>query len=100
MNPNRLNKVIHGRVRLAVMSALAARGSLTFIELKKLLKVTDGNLSVQARTLEQKKMITVTKDFDGRKPRTTFELTEEGRTQFALYVKELENIIKLGKAPE
>ena len=72
MKPERLPKLIHERVRLAIMSALAARGKLTFGELKDILDVTDGNLSVHAALLEEHGLIKVKKDFAGKKPRTTF----------------------------
>ena len=63
MKPEKLNKIIHERVRLAVMSALAARGKLTFNELKKILDVTDGNLSVHTAVLEEHGLIKIKKDF-------------------------------------
>jgi len=94
MNPRELNKIIHEPVRLAIMSALVTREKLTFPELKELLKVTDGNLSVHASILEKDGLITVVKDFDGKKPRTTFSITDEGRIQFRQYVAELEQMLK------
>ncbi|MHC4660782.1 MAG: winged helix-turn-helix domain-containing protein [Planctomycetota bacterium] len=94
MNPEKLNKIIHERVRLAVMSALAARGKLTFPELKELLEVTDGNLSVHSRILEEHGLISVKKDYAGRKPRTTFSITAEGRKQFNKYIEDLENMLE------
>lgn len=94
MKPDRLNNLIHERVRLAVMSALAARGKLTFSELKEILEVTDGNLSVHAAVLEQNGLIRVKKDFLAKKPRTTFAITEKGRREFRKYVAELEKILK------
>lgn len=94
MKPDRLNNLIHERVRLAVMSALAARGKLTFSELKEILEVTDGNLSVHAAVLEQNGLIRVKKDFLAKKPRTTFSITEKGRREFRRYVAELEKILK------
>jgi DNA-binding transcriptional ArsR family regulator len=94
MRPERLSKVIHERVRLAMLSALAARGALTFGELKELLDVTDGNLSVHASLLEKHGLVRVKKEFSGRKPRTTFSLTREGRREFKLYVEELEKILR------
>lgn len=93
MNPNLLNKVIHERVRLAIMSALAARENLTFPELKEMLELTDGNLSVHASILEENGLIRSAKDFDGKKPRTTFFITEKGRTQFREYLAELERML-------
>lgn len=94
MRPERLSKVIHERVRLAIVSALAARGRLTFGELKELLEVTDGNLSVHASILERHGLVEVTKEFAGRKPRTTYSLTREGRREFKRYVKEIEQILR------
>ncbi|TET35080.1 MAG: transcriptional regulator [Planctomycetota bacterium] len=93
MNPEKLNKIIHERVRLAIMSALAARGKLTFPELKDFLEVTDGNLSVHSRILEEGGLISVKKDYVGRKPRTTFSITGEGRKQFRKYIEDLEEMI-------
>ena len=94
MNPGDLNKIIHERVRLAIMSALATRGKLTFPELKEMLDVSDGNLSVHAAKLEEHGLIEVVKDFYGKKPRTTFSITEEGRKQFREYVAELERMLE------
>jgi DNA-binding transcriptional ArsR family regulator len=93
MNPEKLNKIIHERVRLAIMSALAARNKLTFPELKELLDVTDGNLSVHSRILEEGGLISVKKDYIGRKPRTTFSITSEGRKQFKKYIDDLEQML-------
>ncbi|GAK55230.1 regulatory protein [Candidatus Vecturithrix granuli] len=93
MNPAELNKVIHERVRLAIMSALVTRGRLTFPELKEMLDVTDGNLSVHAALLEKHGLIRIDKDFHGKKPRTTFSITEEGRRQFQEYIVELERML-------
>ena len=97
MKPERLDKVIHERVRLAVLSALAARGRLTFTELKQLLEVTDGNLSVHGNILAEHGLIEIQKEFVGRKPRTTFSLTRKGRREFGRYVEELRQILKPGR---
>jgi len=94
MNPTELNKVIHERVRLAIMSALATREKLTFPELKEMLDLSDGNLSVHAAKLEEHGLIKVEKDFYGKKPRTTFRITEEGRKQFRRYLAELERMLQ------
>lgn len=94
MRPDKLSKVIHERVRLALVSALAARGELTFNELKELLAVTDGNLSVHASILEKHGLVQVTKEFSGRKPRTTFSLTREGRQEFKRYMDVIEKILR------
>ena len=93
MNPAELDKVIHERVRLAIMSALITRGKLTFPELKEMLDVTDGNLSVHASILEKHGLISIVKDFEGKKPRTTFSITAEGRKQFREYIAELERML-------
>ncbi len=94
MNPIQWNKIIHERVRLGIMSALATRGKLTFPELKETLQVTDGNLSVHASILEKHDLISVMKDFYGKKPRTTFSITVEGKKQFQQYIEGLEQMLK------
>ena len=94
MYPNQLNKIIHERVRLAIMSALITREKLTFPELKEMLQVTDGNLSVHASILEKHGLIRMVKDFNGKKPRTTFSITAEGKQQFQLYLAELEQMLE------
>jgi DNA-binding MarR family transcriptional regulator len=93
MDPKSLDKVIHERVRLAIMAALAARECLSFNELKELLDLTDGNLSVNARVLEDHGLIRIEKDFVGRKPRTTYAITRQGRKEFEKYIKNLERMI-------
>jgi len=97
MNPNQLNKIIHERVRLAIMSALTTRENLTFPELKEMLRVTDGNLSVHASILEKHGLIKVAKDFYAKKPRTTFSITIEGRKRFREYITELEKMLEKAK---
>lgn len=94
MNPSQFNKIIHERVRLGIMSALVTRGKLTFPELKEILDVTDGNLSVHASMLEKHGLISVVKDFEGKKPRTTFSITDEGKKQFQQYIEGLEEMLK------
>jgi DNA-binding MarR family transcriptional regulator len=98
MNPNELNKIIHERVRLAIMSALVTRGKMNFPKLKKMLRVTDGNLSAHTSILEQHGLIQVEKDFDGKKPRTTFSITKEGRKRFLEYITELELMLSQVKS--
>lgn len=93
MEPKKLNKIIHERVRLGIMSTLSVRGKLTFNELKDLLKVTDGNLSVHSAILEKHKLIAIKKDFVGKKPRTTFHITDEGRKKFVAYIAELDKMV-------
>ncbi len=85
--------VVHERTRLAILSALSAVGSMSFRELKSLLGVTDGNLSVHARKLENAGYIAVRKGFRGRQPRTTFALTPEGRQALEGYVRHMEALI-------
>jgi len=89
-----LDRLIHERMRLGIVSALAANDSLTFNDLKLLLGTTDGNLSVHARKLEDAKYITCTKSFEGRVPRTEFKLTAEGRRALKRYVDHMEALIR------
>ena len=95
--------VVHERTRLAILSALSAARSMSFRELKSLLGVTDGNLSVHARKLEDAGYIAVRKGFRGRQPRTTFALTPEGRQALEAYVRHMEALIsaigRIGRAP-
>ncbi|HEV2064325.1 MAG TPA: transcriptional regulator [Thermoanaerobaculia bacterium] len=88
-----LDRIIHERVRLAIVSALAASDSLSFNELKGLLQVTDGNLSVHARKLEEAGYVASAKSFEKRMPKTEFRLTAEGRRAFERYVSHLEALI-------
>ena len=99
----RLDRVIHERGRLAIMSLLAATESLSFKELKEQLRMTDGNLSVHMRTLEEGGYVSVYKSFVNRKPRTEFALTPQGRQAFQEYIQTLEEIVKQSQpaaAPE
>ena len=91
---SRLNAVIHERARLGIMSALAARTSMTFSELKALLDLTDGNLSVHLRILEQAGYVAIEKKFVDRKPQTTVKLSKKGRLAFEHYVEVLEEIVR------
>lgn len=93
-----LDRVIHERVRLAIVSALAASPSLTFNELKDLLGTSDGNLSVHARRLEDAGYVACEKGFEGRVPRTVYRLTSSGRRAFARYVDHLEALIAHARA--
>jgi DNA-binding HxlR family transcriptional regulator len=88
-----LDRLIHERMRLGIVSALAANQSLTFNELKKLLKTTDGNLSVHARKLEDASYIAGNKSFDGRMPKTEYRLTETGRGALEKYLDHMEALI-------
>jgi len=89
-----LDRLIHERMRLGIVSALAANQSLTFNELKKLLKTTDGNLSVHARKLEEADYIACTKSFEGRMPKTEYRLTELGRQALEKYLRHMEALIQ------
>jgi DNA-binding HxlR family transcriptional regulator len=88
-----LDRLIHERMRLGIVSALAANQTLTFNELKKLLKTTDGNLSVHARKLEEANYIACTKSFQGRMPKTEYRLTESGRQALEKYLNHMEALI-------
>ncbi|MBL7646304.1 MAG: transcriptional regulator [Candidatus Hydrogenedentes bacterium] len=88
-----LNRLIHERTRLALVSALAVNDRLTFTELKKLLDTTDGNLSVHARKLEEAGYIACTKGFEGRVPRTEYTITREGKKVLKDYLNHMERII-------
>ena len=89
-----LDKVIHERMRLAIVSALAATDTLGFNELKSLVGATDGNLSVHARKLEDAGYVTTTKRFEGRLPKTEFKLTAAGRRALERYVDHMEALIR------
>ena len=88
-----LDNLIHERIRLGIVSALAANESLTFSELKDLLKTTDGNVSVHARKLEDAEYITCTKSFNGRVPKTEYQLTAFGRQALEQYLDHMEALI-------
>lgn len=88
-----LDNLIHERVRLGIVSALAANETLTFSELKELLKTTDGNISVHARKLEDAEYIACTKSFAGRVPKTEYCLTETGRQALEQYLDHMEALI-------
>ena len=87
------DRIIHERMRLGIVSALAVNDSLTFNELKKLLRTTDGNLSVHARRLEEAEYITCTKSFEGRMPKAEYKLTSTGRKMFEKYLSHMEALI-------
>ena len=91
--PN-LDRVIHERMRLGIVSALAVNESLTFNELKKLLRTTDGNLSVHARRLEEANYVECTKSFEGRMPKTEYRLTGAGHKAFERYLDHMEALIQ------
>jgi len=89
-----LDRLIHERIRLGIVSALAVNRSLTFNELKALLKTTDGNLSVHARKLEEADYIVCTKSFAGRLPKTEYRLTGAGRRALERYLDHMEALIR------
>jgi len=92
-----LDSVLHERGRLAIASALMSVESLSFRELKDITKMTDGNLSVHMRTLEEADYVTVTKSFVDRRPRTQYAMTKKGRQAFAAYIDGLEQIVQSTK---
>lgn len=89
-----LDRLIHERLRLGIVSALAANESLTFNDLKNLVNTTDGNLSVHARKLEEAGYITCTKSFAGRLPKTEYKLTTAGRRALESYLNHMESLIQ------
>ena len=98
-NPVALDPIIHVRVRLGIVSALAVEESLTFNELKDLLRTSDGNLSAHARRLEEAGYVTCTKSFEGRVPRTEFRLTGAGRESLERYLDHMEALIRRVRVP-
>lgn len=92
--PLELDRLIHERVRLAIVSALAVNPKLSFTELKALLGATDGNLSVHARKLEDANYVRCTKRFEGRVPHTEFALTDKGRKALERYLDHMEGLIR------
>ena len=97
MNPEpflQLDRVIHEKGRLAIMSLLAASPELSFTEMRTALKMTDGNLMAHMRTLQEAGYVSVTKVFDGGRPLSTYALTNKGQRAFAQYIDLLENIVK------
>jgi DNA-binding MarR family transcriptional regulator len=93
-----LDQLIHERVRLGIVSALAVNDSLSFTELKALLQASDGNLSVHARKLEDAGYVSCVKGFEGRVPRTDYRLTAEGRRALARYLDHMEALIRATRA--
>jgi DNA-binding MarR family transcriptional regulator len=92
-----LDRLIHERMRLGIVSALAANPALTFSDLKKLLRTTDGNLSVHARKLEEAGYVACTKSFEGRMPKTEYALTGTGRKALEKYLNHMEALIQAMK---
>ena len=93
-SPLELDRLIHERLRLGIVSALAVNQRLTFNDLKRLLQTTDGNLSVHARRLEEADYIVCTKSFDGRLPKTEYRLTAAGRKALERYLNHMEALIR------
>jgi len=93
-SPLELDRLIHERLRLGIVSALAVNDRLTFNDLKRLLQTTDGNLSVHARKLEEADYLACDKSFDGRVPRTEYRLTAAGRRALEKYLAHMEAIIR------
>lgn len=92
--PPELDRIIHERLRLGILSALAVNTSLTFNELKKLLQTSDGNLSVHARKLEEAEYIACEKSFAGRVPKTQYRMTSAGKKALERYLDEMEELIR------
>jgi DNA-binding MarR family transcriptional regulator len=92
--PLALDRLIHERLRLGILSALAVNDSLTFNDLKKLMQTTDGNLSVHARKLEEAGYIACTKSFEGRVPKTEYTITPTGRRALERYLDHMEALIR------
>lgn len=91
--PDELDRLIHERIRLGFVSALAAEDSLSFGDLKAILKTSDGNLSVHARKLEGAGYVAVRKGFEDRKPKTEYRLTSKGRVALEKYLKRMESLL-------
>ncbi|HZJ32535.1 MAG TPA: transcriptional regulator [Vicinamibacterales bacterium] len=89
-----LDRLVHDRTRLAIVTALSVNASLSFTELKGITQTTDGNLSVHARKLEEAGYVLCTKGFEGRLPKTEFSLTDAGRRAFKKYLDHMEAIIQ------
>jgi DNA-binding HxlR family transcriptional regulator len=92
--PTELDRLVHERIRLGIVSALAVNESLSFNELKKLLKTSDGNLSVHARKLEEAEYIICEKYFEGRLPKTVYRLTITGQRALERYLNHMEALIQ------
>ena len=92
--PLALDRLIHERLRLGILSALAVNESLSFGDLKKLMQTTDGNLSVHARKLEEASYVTCSKSFEGRVPKTEYSITAAGRRALERYLDHMEALIR------
>ena len=95
LSPLELDRLIHERLRLGIVSALAVNESLSFNDLKRMLETTDGNLSVHARKLEDAGYVACTKSFEGRYPRTDYRLTAAGRNALERYLDHMEALIRV-----
>jgi DNA-binding MarR family transcriptional regulator len=93
-DPNALDDVIHGRVRLAAMAYIAGSGEADFTSLKRALDTSDGNLSVHLRKLEEAGYLDVNKHFVGRRPQTTYQLTEAGRRAWTAYLERMRAMLE------
>ncbi len=89
-----IDKVIHEKVRLAIMTILSTHQQATFKHLKEHLKITDGNLNSHLKVLEENNYLKVKKEFINRKPQTTYSLTKKGKEKFLMYISNMEKIIK------
>ena len=96
-SPLGLDRLIHERLRLGIVSALAVNSSLSFNDLKRLMKTTDGNLSVHARKLEEAHYVTCNKSFEGRVPKTSYSLTPLGRRALERYLDHMEALIRAAR---
>jgi DNA-binding HxlR family transcriptional regulator len=96
-SPLSLDRLIHERLRLGIVSALAVNDSLSFNDLKRLMKTTDGNLSVHARKLEEAHYVTCHKSFEGRVPKTSYALTPLGRRALERYLDHMEALIRAAR---
>lgn len=96
-SPLELDRIIHERMRLGIVSVLAVHDAVSFNDLKKLVKATDGNLSVHARRLEEVGYVECTKRFEGRVPRTEYRLTDAGRAALQRYLAHMEALIRATK---
>ena len=96
-SPLGLDRLIHERLRLGIVSALAVNNSLSFNDLKSLMKTTDGNLSVHARKLEEAHYVTCQKSFEGRVPKTSYSLTPLGRRALERYLDHMEALIRAAR---
>lgn len=92
---NELNRIIHERMRLGIVSALAVNDGLSFTDLKELMQTTDGNLSIHARRLEEAGYVACSKTFDGRTPKTEYKITAQGRKALESYINHMEALIRM-----